>query len=94
MDGNVPVRLPGREGDGSRQVHHAESRRGRRHGQAGSFGVAAKLAATTDGPGKVRGGPGQTGDRGSDGTAYTGSSVGSRAAPICGPSALHFALAA
>jgi len=72
MDGNVPVRLPGREGDGSRQVHHAEGRRGRRRGQAGSFGAAAKLAATTDSPGEVRGRPGQAGDRGSDRAAYTG----------------------
>jgi len=72
MDGNVPLRLPGREGDGPRQVHHAEGRRGRRRGQAGSFGAAAKLAATTDGSGEVRGGPGQAGDRGSDRAAYTG----------------------
>jgi len=72
MDGNVPVRLPGREGDGPRQVHHAEGRRGRRRGQAGSFGAAAKLAATTDGFGEVRGGSGQARDRGSDRAAYTG----------------------
>lgn len=72
MDGNIPVRLPRREGDGSRQIHHAKSRCGRRRGQAGSFGIAAKLAVTTDGLGKVRGRPGQTGDRGSDGAAYTG----------------------
>lgn len=58
MDGNIPVRLPGREGDGPRQVHHAEGRCGRRCGQAGSFGIAAKLAAQTDGPGEVRGGSG------------------------------------
>lgn len=73
MDGNIPVRLPGREGDEPRQVHHAEGRCGRRCGQAGSFGIAAKLAPQTDGPREVRGGSGQAGNRGNDGATRPGS---------------------
>ena len=50
VDGDLPLRLSGRAGDGPRQVHNAEGCQRRRGRETGGLGAAAKLAAQAHRP--------------------------------------------